>query len=184
VLAAELETFLSTYISNRLSELALATECFREGLLSVIPEGALSVFTWQELRLLVNGSTGVDVARLRENTEYDDDVTPEDSHILDFWQVLQNEFSDEEKSAFLRFVWARPTLPPPGVPFPQKMKIQSAVGDDATLKPDQYLPRAHTCFFSINLPRYSGKEVRWCCLALLFLFHSRIILLLTFLITP
>ena len=51
-------------------------------------------------------------------------------------------------------------FPPPllspyiGVEFSQKMKVQSAVGDDVLLKPDQYLPKAHTCFFSINLPRY------------------------------
>jgi hypothetical protein len=39
------------------------------------------------------------------------------------------------------------------------MRILSAVGEDAVLKPDQYLPKAHTCFFSINLPRYSGKQI-------------------------
>jgi hypothetical protein len=27
------------------------------------------------------------------------------------------------------------------------------------LNPDQYLPKAHTCFFSINLPEYTSKEV-------------------------
>ena len=98
-----------------------------------------------------------------------------------------SEFSEAEKSAFLRFVWARPTLPPAGVDFPQKMKIQSSVGDDANAastnapvsgsgsgsggvaaaavgasaqqKSDQYLPKAHTCFFSINLPKYSSKTV-------------------------
>jgi hypothetical protein len=26
-------------------------------------------------------------------------------------------------------------------------------------KPDTYLPVAHTCFFSIDIPRYSSKEV-------------------------
>jgi hypothetical protein len=111
----------------------------------------------------------------------------------------------------------RPTLPPQGVEFTQKMRVLSAVGDEAILKPgmfhsiythtllfhsnplmflsnplifisnslmflsnplifpnqlkhnthtlmldptmslDQYLPKAHTCFFSINLPRYSTR---------------------------
>ena len=75
-----------------------------------------------------------------------------------FWEIL-DEFTDSEKSSFLKFVWARPTLPPKGVDFLQKMKIQIAVGDEAIEKPDQYLPKAHTCFFSINLPRYSSKKV-------------------------
>ena len=34
-----------------------------------------------------------------------------------------------------------------------------AVGDDVGANPDQYLPRAHTCFFSVNLPKYSSKEL-------------------------
>ena len=46
--------------------------------------------------------------------EYDDDLSPEDPHIVAFWHVWESEFSEEEKSAFLRFVWARPTLPPKG----------------------------------------------------------------------
>ena len=45
-------------------------------------------------------------------TKYD--LSPEDPHIVAFWHVLESEFSEEEKSAFLRFVWARPTLPPKG----------------------------------------------------------------------
>lgn len=39
------------------------------------------------------------------------------------------------------------------------MKIQSAVGDGVLTQPDLYLPKAHTCFFSINLPKYSCKKI-------------------------
>ena len=159
VLVSEIREYVTAYVECRLGEFGAAVECFRQGLLSVIPESAISLLCWEELRGLVCGARGVDVQRLRENTEYDDDVSAEDAHIVAFWEVLA-DFSEEEKMAFLRFVWARPTLPPKGVAFPQKMKVQNAVGDDAQLKPDQYLPRAHTCFFSINLPRYSSKEVR------------------------
>lgn len=159
VLPNEIREYVTAYVESRLGEFSLAIECFCEGLTTVIPESAICLLKWEELRTLVCGSRGVDVSRLRENTEYDDDVSCDDPHIVAFWEVLES-FSEEEKISFLRFVWARPTLPPKGVAFPQKMKIQSAVGDDAAVKPDQYLPRAHTCFFSINLPRYSSKEVR------------------------
>jgi len=91
--------------------------------------------------------------------DYDDDVSSEEPHVSWFWDILANDFNQEEQRAFLRFVWARPTLPPPGTAFSQRMKIQSAAGDDANTLPDGYLPRAHTCFFSINLPRYSSKGV-------------------------
>ena len=155
----DLSEYLRLYVQSRLAESMLAIEAFRNGILTVIPESALSLLNWDELELLVCGSKVIDIERLKVNTEYDDDVSPTDSHIVAFWEVL-SEFSEEEKAAFLRFVWARPTLPPKDVEFPQKLKIQSAVGDDASSSPDSYLPKAHTCFFSINLPRYSSKMVR------------------------
>ena len=75
-----------------------------------------------------------------------------------FWSVLRS-FDDAERSAFLRFVWARSRLPPSSAEFHQKFKIQSAVGDGPKADPDAYLPKAHTCFFSLNLPRYTSHEV-------------------------
>ena len=154
-------TYLSLYAHSRLTESSAAVEMFKSGLASIIPEISLSLLNWEELQDFVCGQRTIDVQRLRENTEYDDDLSPEDQHVQFFWDVLATEFSEMEKSAFLRFVWARPTLPPVGVEFSQKLRILSAVGEDATLKPDQYLPKAHTCFFSINLPKYSSKEVHF-----------------------
>jgi hypothetical protein len=150
--------YLELYAEARLGECFTAIEAFREGLLWVVPESAINVLAWEELEYLVCGSKNIDVERLKMNTEYDDDISPSDLHIVNFWEIL-DDFSEKDKSSFLRFVWARPTLPPNGIEFPQKMKIQSAVGDDSSAKPDSYLPKAHTCFFSINLPRYSNKVV-------------------------
>ena len=114
---------------------------------------------WQELQTLVCGSDTIDIDRLRRNTEYDEDISSDDPHIKLFWEVLRS-FSEEEKSTFLRFVWARPSLPPKGVPFPQKFKIQGcASSEDSKSKPEASLPRAHTCFFSINLPKYPTSEM-------------------------
>jgi hypothetical protein len=28
---------------------------------------------------------------------------------------------------------------------------------------DMHLPRSHTCFFSVDLPRYSSEEASQCC---------------------
>jgi alpha-tubulin suppressor-like RCC1 family protein len=154
----DLGAFVAAYAESRLLESYPAISAFRTGLLTVIPETAIALLTWSELEQLVCGSMSIDIRRLQDNTEYDDDISAVDPHIVMFWEVLE-EFSELEKSAFLRFVWARPTLPPKGVEFPQKFKIQSAVGEDTSLKPDQYLPKAHTCFFSINLPKYSSKKV-------------------------
>lgn len=154
----DIRTYLDLYVHNRLIECKHSVEAFRKGFLTIIPENALSLLTWEELQTLVCGSRTIDVSRLRDNTEYDDDINPDDPHVVLFWDVL-SEFTEEEKSGYLRFVWARPTLPPPGMDFSQKMRILSAVNSDSKLKPDDYLPKAHTCFFSINLPKYSTKAI-------------------------
>ena len=155
----ELDKFLSIYVESRFRENKFAIQMFRHGLISIIPESAISLLTWDEFQAIVCGSKVIDIDRLRENTEYDDDVSQDDPHIVYFWEVL-NEFTEQEKSAFLRFVWARPSLPPKGVDFTQKMRILSATTDETSNSTfDNILPKAHTCFFSINLPKYSSKKV-------------------------
>jgi hypothetical protein len=156
---SDLSEYLTLYVNARFQESKVPIQLFRSGLLAIIPESSISILTWDELQSIVCGSNTIDISRLQDNTEYDDDVASDDPHILYFWEVL-NEFNEMEKSAFLKFVWARPSLPPKDVEFTQKMRILSATTDDnSTIKQDQFLPKAHTCFFSINLPKYSSKRV-------------------------
>ena len=65
------------------------------------------------------------------------------------------EFEQEERAAFLRFVWGRSRLPLDLESFHQKFKIQSSQKSPA----DSYFPLAHTCFFSLELPSYSSLEI-------------------------
>ena len=130
----------------------------RDGFTSVVPSAALPLFTWEEIELQACGRPGVDVDLLERNTEYDDDMSPSDAHIQSFWRVLR-AFDDRDRSQFLRFVWARSRLPSQAADFHQKFKIHSPTGEGVREDPDQYLPKAHTCFFSINLPRYSSDKV-------------------------
>jgi len=129
------------------------------GLVSVVPAGILRLLNWRQLEEKVCGVQSIDLAILECNTEYDDGIGPDDEHIKFFWKTLRT-FSDEERSMFLRFVWARPRLPlTPNLELTQKFKIQAAIGDGPCNHPDRYLPKAHTCFFSLNLPRYSSDTV-------------------------
>ena len=109
----DVEQYLVLYTEARLKESQLPMGMFRKGLLSIIPESALVLLTWEEIQDIVCGDRVIDIQRLRDNTEYDDDLSADDDHILLFWEVLHG-FTEYEKSAFLRFVWARPTLPPKG----------------------------------------------------------------------
>ncbi|RYH27830.1 hypothetical protein EON65_13005 [archaeon] len=160
VLLPSLGDFLTKYVTRRFDENKQALRMLRKGLVSIIPESALSLLNAEDLQHLVCGSKTIDIDRLQSNTEYDDDIAPTDPHIEYFWEVLR-EFNEVEKSTFLKFVWARPSLPPDGVEFTQKMRVLSTATDETNVKHDQFLPKAHTCFFSINLPKYSTKEVRF-----------------------
>jgi len=142
----------------RLHESDRAIFAMRDGLSSIVPSALLPILTASELELLVCGKDGVDIDLLQNNTEYDDDISPTSPHIESFWRVLRG-FDNEDRSRFLKFVWARERLPMTEAEFHQRFKIQASVGDGPKDNPDGYLPKAHTCFFSLNLPAYSCDEV-------------------------
>jgi len=86
-----------------------------------------------------------------------------------FWNVLES-FENKDRAAFLRFVWGRIRIPKRRSEFKQKFKIQSSSEDEASSSStssdgadqanneDQKLPKAHTCFFSLSLPRYRNEK--------------------------
>jgi E3 ubiquitin-protein ligase HERC2 len=65
------------------------------------------------------------------------------------------EFSAEERSMYLRFVWGRSRLPLTSKDFNMKHRIEILHHNN----PDVALPVSHTCFFSIELPKYSTYEL-------------------------
>jgi hypothetical protein len=141
----------------RLHEADAALFAVRDGLASLVPSAVLPLLCGHDLELAVCGRYDMDLALLAANTEYDDDVPPDSEHVRRLWRVLET-FDHDERAAFLRFVWARSRLPS-AADFNQKFKLQSAVGEGPKHKPDEWLPKAHTCFFSLNLPRYSSDAV-------------------------
>lgn len=152
------QTHLQEMVQAQIHKGDTALFAVRDGLASVLPTAVLPIFTWEEMEMLSCGQPGVDIDLLQANTEYDDDLSISDSHIQSFWRVLRS-FDDRDRSQFLRFVWARSRLPTKPEDFHQKFKIHSPTSDGAKKNPDQYLPKAHTCFFSINLPKYSSDVI-------------------------
>ncbi len=102
---------------------------------------------------MVCGCAEIDIKLLESITEYSS-CDANDSHIRNFWQAL-GEFNNEERSALIRFTWGRSRLPLTAEGFTQRFKIQSFDRSP----PDSYFPIAHTCFFSLELPRYSSIEI-------------------------
>ena len=85
--------------------------------------------------------------------------------ILSFWKVLES-FSEDEKILFLKFAWGRTRLPRNKKEFekqyPNHFTISKLLEDQnysAIQMPDNYLPKAHTCYFQLDLPHYSSEEI-------------------------
>lgn len=142
---------------KRLTESVQQLQALQDGLASVLPMEVASLFTPQELEVLICGRRQVDVQLLKQCTDYDevDENTP---HVQYFWEVL-SEMTNEERTSFLRFVWARSRMPNSAKDFPMNFKIQAAHDEGARKDPDKYLPHAQTCFFSLSLPAYTKKEI-------------------------
>lgn len=165
-----LESYLQAVLRARADESNDVMNIIKQGLNSILPVTALGLFTWRELEKRVCGVAEVDVELLKANTEYDEDVSPQDEFVQRFWRALA-AMDEEDKRCFLRFVWARSRLPAGTAQFHQKFKIQSvasstsgANGDNGSSGSsgawmDSQLPKSHTCFFALQLPRYSSDEI-------------------------
>jgi hypothetical protein len=141
---------------TRLQESAPMFSAFREGIASVLPVELFPLFTANELEHLLCGNRVVDIDLIRRCTEYED-LDPNAPLVQQFWEVLQ-EMTDEDKTSFLRFVWARSRMPSSAKDLAMHFKLQRLQGLSAQ-QTDSYLPHAQTCFFSLALPTYSSKEI-------------------------
>mmetsp|Transcript_29971 Transcript_29971/g.47608 ORF Transcript_29971/g.47608 Transcript_29971/m.47608 type:complete len:4002 (-) Transcript_29971:1624-13629(-) len=141
----------------RLNEFRTQIDSVKRGIVPLVPVRLLPMFTWQELENLVCGVADVDVELLHSRTKYVGGVSITDPHIKYFWDVLGNEFTPEDRTQFLRFVWGRERMSTTeeGNTFVIAPHLRSR--DSAN--PDTWLPVAHTCFFSIDIPAYSSKEI-------------------------
>lgn len=160
--------YISLVERYRLRESSVLYKAYRNGLSSVLPVELFSLFTPGEMDQLFSGNNIVDVSLLKQCTEYEG-ISPDSELAKYFWTVLE-EMSDDDRTSFLRFVWARSRMPASAQDLPMNFKLQAdnslgggggeGEGEGGATKknPDDYLPHAQTCFFSLSLPHYSSKE--------------------------
>jgi len=151
------QDYLRALLRARLHELDRQCLAIARGLATQVPRNLLSIFTSKELELMVCGPPEVDIDILKTNTIYGEGITENTPSINLFWQVLE-EFSQEDRQKYLRFVWGRSRLPSSSQDWERKHKINKLSPRGAT-PADKLLPTAHTCFFSIDIPMYTSKQV-------------------------
>ncbi|CAG9334942.1 unnamed protein product [Blepharisma stoltei] len=136
----------------RLNENPKAYEAIRKGMSAVIPTDFLNLFSWKQVETLVCGAANIDIDILKANTDYSN-CSLTDQHIINLWEVL-TEMSPKERTLFLKFVWGRSKLP-----SGRDWRHMTITRYNPSGNVDNYMPISHTCFFTMDLPPYTTKEV-------------------------
>ena len=123
----------------------------KEGVEFVIPTDILGILTWEEIETRCCGEKIIDIDKLKKITNYCG-CDENNEFIQRFWRVLE-EFSEEHKQKYLKFVWGRSRLPVDLENLNDNHEI------DLIHEGDESLPEAHTCFFTLDLPRYTTDEI-------------------------
>ncbi|CAM9961184.1 unnamed protein product [Ectocarpus fasciculatus] len=132
-------------------------EAFLEGFHELVPPELISIFTPQELELLISGLPDVDLDDLQNNTEYTNFKTT-DKEIQWFWNVLRS-FSREDLALFLQFVTGTSKVPLGGFATLQGMRGIQKFNVHKAFGGSHLLPAAHTCFNQLDLPKYTSEEM-------------------------
>lgn len=141
-------------------ESVAVAEAVRAGIATQLPNAALSLLRWEELEEMVCGKPEIDVDLLQSTAEYERGCASSDPQVQWLWELLRNDFSPEDRKAFVRFAWGRSRLPLTRAAFSQPLKLQGfsrSAGSGSSV--DNYLPVSHTCFFSVEIPRYLFRYV-------------------------
>jgi hypothetical protein len=151
---ADRRAYVSRAVEYRLSEFDAQCEAIRRGLVSVVPQRSLQLFTGVELEILVCGNSRIEVEQLKKHATYQgwEKSSPGAQR---FWRAFER-LSYKERSGLVRFAWGRSRLPKEadwsthGQPF----KLTKKNGGDGA-----GYPLAHTCFFQLEFPEYSSDDV-------------------------
>ncbi|KJE95518.1 ubiquitin ligase E3A isoform 1 [Capsaspora owczarzaki ATCC 30864] len=123
---------------------------FKRGFDMVTADTAITLFSPEELEILICGEPNFDFHSLENATEYDGGFDKDSPVIRFFWEVV-HDMSEEEKKRLLFFATGSDRVPVGGLSHLNLTIVRN--GTDA-----ERLPTAHTCFNVLMLSEYPTKE--------------------------
>lgn len=126
-------------------------EAFARGFYTCLDRAALSIFTPEAFKTVVEGIQEIDLGELERHARYEGGFGPHHRVIQDFWSIVKS-FSQEKKAQLLEFVTASDRVPVNGIASIMFVIQRNGVGDAR-------LPTSLTCFGRLLLPEYSSKSV-------------------------
>ena len=148
--------YKKAYINFRLKEYDFACNAIRRGLSTVIPINLLNILSWNKIEELICGKPLIDIKLFKQMTSYSN-CSLNDKTIQIFWNVIKHKMNNSERSKLLQFVWGRSRLPINKNDFDKKMSI--LLTDHSN--PNDFLPISHTCFFQLDLPKYTNADIMY-----------------------
>ncbi|KJE89146.1 ubiquitin protein ligase E3A [Capsaspora owczarzaki ATCC 30864] len=144
--------FVALYVHYvMVSSINRQLQAIAHGFWLVCDTRALNLFTASELSSVLCGSDleGLDFRVLARAAAYDG-MRPDQPLAIAFWDVVLNDFSDEERRALLQFVTGSNRIPLQGLAAVTFVLQRNGSDSDR-------LPSAMTCFGRLLLPEYSSK---------------------------
>jgi other hect domain ubiquitin protein ligase E3 len=144
-------------VEIRMREFSTVTNAIRAGIARIVPAECVDLMNWRELEIAIAGRKTIDLALLRRHTTYSgfSDVATQERVVEWFWQTLE-DFGDADRVRFIQFSWAQTRIPNTDADFvQQRVRMNVKAGK----KTDMSLPKADTCFFNLEMPIYSSKDL-------------------------
>ncbi|KRX01353.1 HECT-domain-containing protein [Pseudocohnilembus persalinus] len=137
-------------------------DAIKKGLYSILPKPLIKIFSATDLEEFVCGKKDVDLQLLKRHTNYSGDLNENSQLVNYFWEGLE-EFTNEQRLRFVKFCWGQERLPNNDIEFERnqiRFMLKPSMNKNQNQKiQDQLLPKADTCFFNLELPNYSSKEI-------------------------
>ena len=111
-----------------------------------------SLFDYEEIETLICGQRVLNFEELRDHCIYANGFTPTSEMMTWLWQIILEEWSDDNRRKWLAFSTGSDRAPVAGLKSLKFYIIQD--GED-----DERLPSSHTCFNQLLIPKYSTKEI-------------------------
>lgn len=151
--------YMELCLKARLNESSKQVDALAKGLKLIVPEPYFNIITHTDIELEICGTNEIDFKLLKRNTIYSGGITESSDLIKNFWEVL-NDMKDNDKLKLIKFCWGQERLPASDDEY-KRTQTRFMIKPSMSTATDQdgLLPKADTCFFNLELPAYSTKEV-------------------------
>lgn len=140
---------------------AQQTRAFLRGFRDLIPVSWVRLFSARELQKLISGDDRpIDIAALKKAMHYLGGYHESQPYIEAFWEIIENELTQDQQRKFLRFMTSCSRQPLLGfsslepVPSIQQIRLR-----DDELSRNSRLPTSQTCMNLLKLPNYQDREL-------------------------